>query len=389
MLSTHGRSADDAERAVEASLMAEPQLQVKDLSTHFFTDDGVVQAVRNVSFDLYPGETLGIVGESGCGKSVTALSIMGLVQRPGKVVGGQILLKGQDLLTLTPDEMREIRGRDVAMIFQDPLSSLNPVLQVGFQIEEAMAAHHKFDKSTARSRTVELLTQVRIPAAASRVKDYPHQFSGGMRQRAMIAMGLANEPAMLIADEPTTALDVTVQAQILELLRDLNQELGTSVILITHNLGVVAGLCKRVLVMYAGEIVEEGPVEQIFENPQHPYTWSLLRSIPRIDALRHERLRSIEGLPPDLIQPPDGCKFHPRCPFRIEKCFRDEPALEQVAPDQKASCWVQMKRAYDEMGAATITDTRPGAASGVHPGRIVGDETEVKAAVVAGGDSSG
>jgi oligopeptide/dipeptide ABC transporter ATP-binding protein len=345
----------------------EPILQVKHLVTQFFTDDGVVQAVRDVSFDLYPGETLGIVGESGCGKSVTVLSVMGLIQEPGRVVGGEILFRGADLIKMSPEEVREIRGRDIAMIFQDPLSSLNPVLKVGFQIDEAMIAHNKFDPKQARQRTVNLMKQVRIPAAEARVNDYPHQFSGGMRQRAMIAMGISNEPAVLIADEPTTALDVTVQAQILQLLRDLNEELGTSVILITHNLGVVAGLCTRVIVMYAGEIVEEGPVEQIFENPQHPYTWSLLRSIPRIDAARHERLRSIEGLPPDLIRPPSGCKFHSRCPFRVEKCFTDDPELAEVGPSQRAACWVTMKRAYEEMGAGDIIDTSPGAASGIHP----------------------
>jgi oligopeptide/dipeptide ABC transporter ATP-binding protein len=347
--------------------MATPILQVKNLKTNFYTDDGVVQAVRDVSFDLHPGETLGIVGESGCGKSVTALSILGLVQEPGRIVGGEIRFQGEDLLKMDADEMRDIRGRDIAMIFQDPLSSLNPVLKVGFQVEEAMIAHKRFDKQQAKDRAVKLLEQVRIPSARTRVKDYPHQFSGGMRQRAMIAMGLSNEPGILIADEPTTALDVTVQAQILELLRDLNQELNTAIIMITHNLGVVAGLCSRVIVMYAGEIVEEGPVEQIFNNPQHPYTWSLLRSIPRVDALRHERLKSIEGLPPDLIKPPSGCKFHPRCPFRIERCFSEDPPLEGVGPNQEAKCWVTMKRAYEEMGAADITDTSPGAASGIHP----------------------
>jgi oligopeptide transport system ATP-binding protein len=346
--------------------MATPILQVKNLQTDFFTDDGVVKAVRDVSFDLNPGETLGIVGESGCGKSVTALSIMGLVQQPGRVVNGQVIFRGDDLLKLSSEEMREIRGRDIAMIFQDPLSSLNPVLKVGFQVEEAMLAHQKFSHQ-AKTRTVSLMNQVRIPDAKARIRDYPHQFSGGMRQRVMIAMGLSNEPDILIADEPTTALDVTVQAQIIELLRDLNQEMGTSIMLITHNLGVVAGICSRVLVMYAGKIVEEGPVEQIFENPQHPYTWSLLRSLPRIDADRRDRLRSIEGLPPDLIKPPQGCTFHPRCPFRIEKCFSEDPPLDQIAPNQKAACWVKMTRAYNEMGAGEILDTSPGAASGIHP----------------------
>jgi oligopeptide transport system ATP-binding protein len=347
--------------------MTEPILDVRRLRTDFKTDDGVVHAVRDVSFDVHPGETLGIVGESGCGKSVTALSIMGLVQSPGEVVGGEILFNGGDLLKLSDDDLREIRGRDIAMIFQDPLSSLNPVLRVGFQIDEAMAAHDKVPREQIQGRGLDLLKQVRVPDAQSRLKDYPHQFSGGMRQRAMIAMGLSNRPQVLIADEPTTALDVTVQAQILELLRDLNEETGAAIILITHNLGVVAGLCKRVIVMYAGEIVEEGPVEAIFEHPQHPYTWALLRSMPRIDSNRAERLRSIEGLPPDLISLPPGCKFAARCPFRIERCFSEDPRLQRVGDGQRAACWVTMTRAIAEMGAADIVDTRPGAASGVHP----------------------
>jgi oligopeptide/dipeptide ABC transporter ATP-binding protein len=330
--------------------MTAPILQIKNLKTQFFTDDGVVQAVDGVSFDLNPGETLGIVGESGCGKSVTALSILRLIQEPGRIVGGQILFKGSDIVTMSDEDVREIRGKDIAMIFQDPLSSLNPVLKVGFQIEEAMEAHEKVPGKVALSRAVQLLKQVRIPAAESRVNDYPHQFSGGMRQRAMIAMGLANKPSILIADEPTTALDVTVQAQILELLRDLNRDLKTAIILITHNMGVVAGLCTRVLVMYAGRIVEQGPVEQIFKNPQHPYTWSLLRSIPRLDSDRHERLLSIEGLPPDLIKPPKGCRFNPRCQFRIEKCLHDDPVLMDVGPDQDAACWVTMRQALAKNG---------------------------------------
>jgi oligopeptide transport system ATP-binding protein len=347
--------------------VTQPILEVRDLSTHFFTDDGEVKAVRGVSFNVQAGETVGIVGESGCGKSVTAMSVLGLVQRPGKVVHGEILFKGQDLLKLDAEELRNIRGRDIAMIFQDPLSSLNPVLRIGFQIEEAMRAHDKIPKEDVAHRGVELLKQVRVPDAEHRFKDYPHQFSGGMRQRAMIAMGLSNTPDLLIADEPTTALDVTVQAQILELLRDLNEETGAAIILITHNLGIVAGLCRRVLVMYAGEIVEEGPVEQIFESPQHPYTWSLLRSVPRIDSNRSERLLSIEGLPPDLIDLPTGCKFNPRCPFRIDRCFTEAPIIEDVAEAQRAACWVTMTRAYAEMGAENIVDTSPGAASGVHP----------------------
>ena len=301
---------------------------------------------------------------------MTALSLLRLVPDPGRVVGGKVLFRNQDLLQLSDDEIRQIRGRDIAMIFQDPQSSLNPVLTTGFQIAEAMQAHGKA-KAEANTRTVELLKRVRIPAAESRVKDFPHQLSGGMRQRAMIAMGLANAPSILIADEPTTALDVTVQAQILELLGDLNRELGAAIVMITHNMGVVAGLCSRVIVMYAGHIVEEGPVEEIFERPQHPYTWSLLRSIPRVDALRHERLRSIEGIAPDLLRPPSGCRFHPRCPFRIERCFTDEPTLEEVATNQRAACWVTMERARREMHADDLLDIRPGAGSGVHPGEQI------------------
>ncbi|HSS93246.1 MAG TPA: ABC transporter ATP-binding protein [Candidatus Dormibacteraeota bacterium] len=350
--------------------MPAPILEVRGLRTQFKTDDGMVRAVDGIDFELYPGETLGIVGESGSGKSVTALSILRLVPEPGRIVAGQVLFHDQDLLQLTGDEIRAIRGRDIAMIFQDPQSSLNPVLRTGFQIDEAMLAHGK-PKSESRSRTVELLKKVRIPAAESRYKDFPHQLSGGMRQRAMIAMGLANAPSILIADEPTTALDVTVQAQILELLGDLNRELGTAIVMITHNMGVVAGLCTRVLVMYAGEIVEQGPVDQIFDNPQHPYTWSLLRSIPRVDAIRHDRLRSIEGIAPDLLRPPSGCRFHPRCPFRIEKCFEDEPKLEEVAVGQKAACWVTMDRARKEMGADELVDIRPGAGSGLHAGELL------------------
>ena len=293
--------------------------------------------------------------------------MLGLVQPPGRVVAGEILFQGRDLLELSTDEMRQIRGRDIAMVFQDPLSSLNPVLRIGHQVEESMRAHDVIAREKVRARSVELLSLVRVPEAASRTRDYHHQFSGGKRQRVMIAMGLSNQPSLLIADEPTTALDVTVQAQILELLRDLNQRTNTAIILITHNLGVVAGLCSRVVVMFAGEIVEEGPVGRIFESPQHPYTWSLLRSLPRIDSDRHERLISIEGLPPDLIALPKGCKFHPRCPFRVERCFTDAPELSSMATGHRAACWVTMRRAYDEMGAGSLRDARPGMASGIHP----------------------
>jgi oligopeptide/dipeptide ABC transporter ATP-binding protein len=324
-------------------------LQVQDLQTYFFTSSATVKAVDGVSFHVDRGETVGIVGESGSGKSVTAMSILRLVAEPGRIAGGRILFgdegKQKDVVQMTDDEIREFRGNDVAMIFQDPMTSMNPVLKVGFQIKEAMAAHERFTPKQAQDRVVPMLKRVRIPAPEQRAKNYPHQFSGGMRQRAMIAMGLSNEPHLLIADEPTTALDVTVQAQIIELLRDLNRDLGTAVILITHNLAVVASLCTRVIVMYAGRIVEEGPTRQIFKSPQHPYTWSLLRSIPRLDEHQHEKLLTISGLPPDLTNPPPGCKFHPRCRFRVDRCLEEEPPLGEVDPGQKARCWVLMRNA--------------------------------------------
>jgi len=308
----------------------------------------VVKAVDGVSFEVAEGETLGIVGESGSGKSVTALSLLRLVPDPGRVVDGRVMFRAADVLKMDHEELREFRGSDVAMIFQDPMSSMNPVLRVGFQIEEAMDAHQRFSHKQARERIVPMLETVRIPAAPQRAKDYPHQFSGGMRQRAMIAMGLSNEPSLLIADEPTTALDVTVQASIIELLRDLNRERGMAIILITHNLAVVASLCTRVIVMYAGRIVESGTTRQIFNSPQHPYTWSLLRSLPRVDEQQHDRLLNIRGLPPDMTNLPTGCKFHPRCRFRVERCFREEPPLEQVDPGQLARCWVLMRNALKD-----------------------------------------
>ena len=308
----------------------------------------MVRAVDGVSFGVDRGETVGIVGESGSGKSMTALSILRLVPEPGRIVDGRILFgesKPRDVIKMSDEEIREFRGNDVAMIFQDPMTSLNPVLRVGFQIREAMVAHHRFSPQQAVERIVPMLKRVRIPAPEQRERNYPHQFSGGMRQRAMIAMGLSNEPSLLIADEPTTALDVTVQAQIIELLRDLNRETGTAIILITHNLAVVASLCTRVIVMYAGRIVEQGSTRQIFKSPQHPYTWSLLRSIPRLDAIRHDKLLSIAGMPPDLSNPPPGCKFHPRCRFRIDRCLEEEPPLGEVDPGQQARCWVLMRNA--------------------------------------------
>ena len=294
------------------------------------------------------GETVGIVGESGSGKSVTALSLLRLVPEPGRVVDGRVMFRSADVLKMDHEELREFRGSDVAMIFQDPMSSMNPVLRVGFQIEEAMDAHQRFTHQQAKQRIVPMLETVRMPAAGQRAKDYPHQFSGGMRQRAMIAMGLSNEPSLLIADEPTTALDVTVQASIIELLRDLNRERGMAIILITHNLAVVASLCTRVIVMYAGRVVESGTTRQIFNSPQHPYTWSLLRSLPRVDELKHDRLLNIRGLPPDMTNLPAGCKFNPRCRFRVERCFREEPPLDEVAPGQVARCWVLMRNALKD-----------------------------------------
>jgi oligopeptide/dipeptide ABC transporter ATP-binding protein len=284
---------------------------------------------------------------------MTALSILNLVPEPGRISGGQILFKNRDVVSMTSDDLLEYRGSDVAMIFQDPMTSLNPVLRVGFQIEEAMRAHKRFNKKQAKDRVIPLLERVRIPGARQRARDFPHQFSGGMRQRAMIAMGLSNEPSLLIADEPTTALDVTVQAQILELLKELNRELGTAIILISHNVAVISSLCTRVIVMYAGRIVESGPTRQVFDNPQHPYTWSLLRSVPRVDERRHERLISIEGMPPDLSRLPSGCKFHPRCPFKVERCLREEPPLDEVDQGQDARCWVLMRNTSEATALKT------------------------------------
>ena len=299
-----------------------------------------MKAVDGVSFELNAGETLGIVGESGSGKSVTALSLMRLIPPPGRIIGGRVLYDGNDLTTLSESEMQGIRGESIAMIFQDPMTSLNPVFKVGWQVGEPLMLHRAESKAKAFASAVSVLAKVGIPSPGDRARDYPHHFSGGMRQRAMIAMGLTTTPKVLIADEPTTALDVTIQAQILELLRTVNREFGTATILITHNLGVVAGMCERVMVMYAGRVVESGPTEDVFAHPKHPYTWALLRSIPRLDADRHEALKPIEGLPPDLIDLPSGCAFHPRCTFAIERCKRDTPALNRVGDTQLAACWV-------------------------------------------------
>ena len=316
---------------------------MQDLKVQFFVSGGTVNAVDGVSFEIDRGEIVGIVGESGSGKTMTALSLLRLIPEPGRITNGRILYGEKDVAQMTDEEIREFRGNEIAMIFQDPMTSLNPVLRIGFQVEEAMIAHQRFSNKQAKERVVPMLQRVRIPAAKDRVRDYPHQFSGGMRQRAMIAMGVSNEPSLLIADEPTTALVVTVQASIIELIRDLSRELRASVILITHNMALVASLCNRVIVMYAGRIVEQGPTRAIFKNPQHPYTWSLLRSMPRVDEKEKERLISIKGLPPDLGKMPPGCKFHPRCKFRVDRCFTEEPPLDEVDPGQRARCWVLMK----------------------------------------------
>jgi oligopeptide transport system ATP-binding protein len=305
-------------------------LSVRDLAVRFQTREGTVYAVNGVSFDLEPGETLGLVGESGCGKSVTNLAIMRLLPKPaGRVESGEVFLEGQDLLLVDESEMREVRGRDIAMIFQDPMTSLNPVLTIDEQMVETIQAHRSLTRDEARRRAVDLLGRVGIPRPEARLDDYPHQFSGGMRQRVMIAMALALEPKLLIADEPTTALDVTIQAQVLELLRQLTSELGTSVILITHDLGVVAGMTQRINVMYAGFVVETGATADIFAHPSHPYTVGLLHSIPRLDA-EDEELIPIEGVPPDLRSEPIGGPFAPRCAWRVDRCWTVNPELESV-----------------------------------------------------------
>ena len=318
-------------------------LEVKDLKTYFYTQDGVVKAVDGVSYEVSQGEALGIVGESGCGKSVSALSIMRLIQQPpGRIVGGEILFDGTNLLDLDDDEMRKLRGNKIAMIFQDPMTSLNPVLTINRQISEALELHMGMSKEQARKRTIEMLQLVGIPSAAERVDDYPHQFSGGMRQRVMIAMALACNPKILIADEPTTALDVTIQAQIIDLVKQLRRDLGTAVIWITHDLGVVAGLCDKVTVMYAGHVVESAPVKSLYARPSHPYTLGLLKSIPRLDEERKAKLVPIDGLPPDLIDPPNACDFQPRCVYAKEICQRERPVLREVGANHKIACWVDV-----------------------------------------------
>ncbi|MGD0764698.1 MAG: ABC transporter ATP-binding protein [Dehalococcoidia bacterium] len=316
-------------------------LEVKNLRTHFFTDDGTVKAVDGISYDLEEGETIGLVGESGCGKSVSALSILRLIPTPpGKIVGGEVWFEGEDLLKVSESEIRRVRGNRIAMIFQEPMTSLNPVLTIGRQLTESLELHLKMDRRAADKRAADLLEMVGIPAAASRLKDYPHQFSGGMRQRVMIAMALSCNPKLLLADEPTTALDVTIQAQILEILAKLSRDLGTAVIIITHNLGVIARYARRVNVMYAGKIVESSTSRQVYGSPRHPYTLGLLKSVPRLDKVRRDKLEPIEGFPPDLIHMPAGCSFYPRCEYRIDKCVQEEPPLMLVDEKHYAACWV-------------------------------------------------
>jgi oligopeptide/dipeptide ABC transporter ATP-binding protein len=329
--------------------VAERLLDVNDLSVDFTTEDGVVRAVGGVSFTLDRGQVLGIVGESGSGKSVTAMTIMGLTRDVNARFGGEVNYQGRNLLDISDTEMQNFRGNEIGMIFQDPMTSLNPVYRIGEQIVEAIQAHEKVDKRVAQRRSVELLRQVGIPNPESRVDDFPHQFSGGMRQRAMIAMALSCNPSILIADEPTTALDVTIQAQIVELIAQLKDDFNSAVIMITHDLGVVADIADEILVMYAGRVVERAETRDLFYDPQMPYTWGLLGSIPRLDRPRPERLHSIKGAPPSLINMPEGCKFRPRCPHAFEKCI-EEPALENrvETPGHLDRCWldVDYKRAH-------------------------------------------
>ena len=314
-------------------------LTVEDLHVRFATRRGTVHAVNGIAFDIAAGETLGIVGESGCGKSVTSLAILGLLAGNGRVESGRALFGGNDLVRQSDRQLRRIRGREISMIFQDPMTSLNPVLTIGRQIREALETHFDMRKKDAEARSAELLDRVGIPSADKRLRDYPHQFSGGMRQRAMIAMALACRPKLLIADEPTTALDVTIQAQILGLLRELVAQENAALILITHDLGVVAGMCERVNVMYGGMFMETGSAEQLFESPRHPYTLGLLQSVPRLDAARRARLHPIEGAPPNMLRAPSACPFQPRCRFEVDLSRREVPPLVEIEPGHRVACF--------------------------------------------------
>jgi peptide/nickel transport system ATP-binding protein len=330
-------------------------LDVRGLTVRFPTSDGVVQAVSDVTFSLSRGETLGVVGESGSGKSVSNLAVMGLLNRQRTTISGEVEFMGRDLLTLPPDDLRHIRGKDIAMVFQDPFACLHPMYRVGAQIAEAVTAHQDVSKDAAWARAEELLDHVGIPNAKSRARDYPHQFSGGMRQRAMIAMALVHNPSILICDEPTTALDVTVQAQIIELIEEVKREFDIGVILVTHDLGVVAETANSVMVMYAGRIMEYGPARQIFEQPQHPYTWGLLDSMPSVER-RLTALVPIEGSPPSLLAPPSGCPFHPRCRYRFEPCPTDRPPLVAPVPDAHPdACWLAWDDKVREGAKRSVT----------------------------------
>jgi oligopeptide/dipeptide ABC transporter ATP-binding protein len=325
-------------------------LEINNLATYFFTQDGVVKAVDDISYGLEEGEVLGVVGESGCGKSVHALSIMRLVPTPpGRTVAGEVIFEGEDLLHMDDAEMRNIRGNRIAMVFQEPMTSLNPVLTIGRQLTETLELHQDMSGQQARTRAAELLQTVGIPDAERRLVDYPHQFSGGMRQRVMIAMALSCNPRLIIADEPTTALDVTIQAQILELMKSLTTEFGVALIVITHNLGVVARYADRVNIMYAGRIIERGTAREIYANPRHPYTVGLLRSVPRLDLPRRARLDPIEGQPPDLVRLPQGCAFRARCRWAIDKCATDMPLLGEVSDNHWSACWRS-----EDLGAAAV-----------------------------------
>ena len=321
--------------------MSEKLLEVKNLKTYFYTDEGVVKSVDDVSFDVEKGKTLGIVGESGCGKSITSLSIMQLVETPpGKIVGGEIIYQGENLLEKNKDQMRKIRGGEIAMIFQEPMTSLNPVFTVGKQIMEALRLHTDLDKEKAKERAIEMLKLVKIPLPEKRFNEYPHQLSGGMRQRVMIAIAFACDPKILICDEPTTALDVTIQGQILDIIKNLQKKNQTSVIMITHDLGVVANIAQKIAVMYSGIIVESGTCEDIFYRPRHPYTWALIRSVPRLDLKNKQELATIPGTPPDLLNPPVGCPFCTRCSYCMPICKEEMPEATEFGGEHKAACWL-------------------------------------------------
>ncbi len=322
--------------------MSENLLEVKGLKTHFFTEEGTVKAVDGVNFSIQKGKTLGIVGESGCGKSMTSMSVLRLIEYPGRTVAGEINFEGKNLLELNEGEMRDIRGNDISMIFQEPMTSLNPLFTIGHQIMEPILLHQGLNKKEAREKAIKMLDLVGIPRAEVVIDDYPHQLSGGMRQRAMIAMALACEPKLLIADEPTTALDVTIQAQVLKLMNDLKNKTGTSIMFITHDLGVIAQMADHVIVMYSGHVVEDAPVGELFKNPKHPYTIGLFNSIPNIDD-EETRLETIDGKVPNPLELPKGCNFAPRCKYAIEQCHNEEPTLQNISDDHKVSCFVKGK----------------------------------------------